>query len=816
MKDTCNRLKFILDMEECHLDLSLIKKFNIEKIQTACKSIKEMSLPVDRLDKNIIDKMVDDNNFLLFLSKLFIKFDLTNELLKKLDSLIEVEKEYQELSVDYNIEEVLFLCEHGLSYDSKVWYYYLLIIEYISKAFLNESNKKMILDNICCLIFLKGEIKELKYIAKENINFMFYDFLCYAKDLKTFLELFKLSLIDKELVNLLSIIYELEYENEFSIITLENLSKLENLPVSEYLFKIMMLLNNDGSKMRKFFNFWEMSAFKYSDLKRFYTVIQDKSLKEIEPLLNNYFNYANALYGIKYPELIEFSNNISLIKDNFLSYAVLNKKSAFLNLIIKNKDIFFQISDNSLLFYSEFYKKNININTLNINNLKDLQHMTRNNIYLQNNQLYTFNEIKSLYGLSKNYSNFYSFLTLSRIDEKLIVFKEIKKNFLLPKIISEEKLKRLAQLLSDKSLSKRMHQDFKHIKALKANTAILLLLYKDELQHLFSEIQSEEEADFLVRNIKTYNFKDYNLSYIRRHIAEFDSDWKNLKKRLKLTEEFEEEYHNEIYQFCIQNNAHISETYCSNIDEKARNKFLKVVKAAIQGKFYDLKYPKEDLERELNIKISNSVLDSWKKNDSLRADGFIIKEEDNFHNTMMLGEFIHTCLSYKNGSYQNCLLANFDSNKKILYIWKDKQIVARAIIRFTKGTIKSNNRKLEFIDVDTNKNKDHENNEKLILFLERLYCKNVNDMEIKKIKEILINYVGIKAFKMQVIPVLSLEYKNCIKDKYILTNYNIFISLSKGEGQYLDSLGGKVTVSSEGLYKNADVLFPADFNNKII
>lgn len=87
-------------------------------------------------------------------------------------------------------------------------------------------------------------------------------------------------------------------------------------------------------------------------------------------------------------------------------------------------------------------------------------------------------------------------------------------------------------------------------------------------------------------------------------------------------------------------------------------------------------------------------------------------------------------------------------------------------------------------------------------------------MEIKKIKEILINYVEIKSFKMQVIPVLSLEYKNCIKDKYILTNYNIFISLSKGEGQYLDSLGGKVEVLSEGSYKNANVLFPEGFDNK--
>lgn len=267
MKDTCNRLKFILDMEECHLDLSLIKKFNIEKIQTACKSIKEMSLPVDRLDKNIIDKMVDDNNFLLFLSKLFIKFDLTYEIMRKLDSLIIIEKEHQELNVDYNIEEVLFLCENGSSYDSKVWYYYLLIIEYILKVDINESNKKMILDNISCLIFLNGEIKDLKGIAKENINFMCYDFICNAKDLKAFLELFKLSLIDKEVINLLSVVYKLGYENKFSIKTLKNLSKLENLPVSENLFKIMMLLNNDGSKMKKFFNFWEMSAFKYSDLK---------------------------------------------------------------------------------------------------------------------------------------------------------------------------------------------------------------------------------------------------------------------------------------------------------------------------------------------------------------------------------------------------------------------------------------------------------------------------------------------------------------------------------------------------------------------
>ena len=54
---------------------------------------------------------------------------------------------------------------------------------------------------------------------------------------------------------------------------------------------------------------------------------------------------------------------------------------------------------------------------------------------------------------------------------------------------------------------------------------------------------------------------------------------------------------------------------------------------------------------------------------------------------MILGEYPEkTCLSYRDGGYNKCLLACFDSNKKVLYAKINNKIVARAMVRLTKGS----------------------------------------------------------------------------------------------------------------------------------
>lgn len=51
-------------------------------------------------------------------------------------------------------------------------------------------------------------------------------------------------------------------------------------------------------------------------------------------------------------------------------------------------------------------------------------------------------------------------------------------------------------------------------------------------------------------------------------------------------------------------------------------------------------------------------------------------EEDRLLPVMQIGELVgHTCLSYRDGGYKECLLSAFDANKKVLYLSLNNQFV---------------------------------------------------------------------------------------------------------------------------------------------
>lgn len=98
------------------------------------------------------------------------------------------------------------------------------------------------------------------------------------------------------------------------------------------------------------------------------------------------------------------------------------------------------------------------------------------------------------------------------------------------------------------------------------------------------------------------------------------------------------------------------------------------------GQFYVLKYFADDLRREINHPISEQQETAWQKNLALERGKFIAEEADDFYHTIQIGELPYgTCLSYRTGSQRECLLAAFDSNKKIILIRKGDEIVARRL-----------------------------------------------------------------------------------------------------------------------------------------
>ena len=121
-------------------------------------------------------------------------------------------------------------------------------------------------------------------------------------------------------------------------------------------------------------------------------------------------------------------------------------------------------------------------------------------------------------------------------------------------------------------------------------------------------------------------------------------------------------------------------------NDKAIEALRRIVQAELMGQFYALKYFADDLQREIRYPISEVQEAAWKRNLTLERGPFSAEEADDFYFTMRLGELPHsTCLSCWTGSQRDCLLAAFDSNKKMILIRKGEDIVARACIRLTKG-----------------------------------------------------------------------------------------------------------------------------------
>ena len=164
-----------------------------------------------------------------------------------------------------------------------------------------------------------------------------------------------------------------------------------------------------------------------------------------------------------------------------------------------------------------------------------------------------------------------------------------------------------------------------------------------------------------------------------------------------------------------------------------------------------------------------------------------------------------TCLSYRSGCYRHCLLACFDSNKKVLYAVRDGQTIGRACIRLTKSCVCETGQKMgggfHFVDLE-----DGRKDERAVLFLERIYHGGATPEERRQIGTMFIELAQRKACEIGTMLALSMNYNETAPENFVQTRLNLYISASKAGAQYLDSLGGNATVSSEGSYKSNNFL----------
>lgn len=182
------------------------------------------------------------------------------------------------------------------------------------------------------------------------------------------------------------------------------------------------------------------------------------------------------------------------------------------------------------------------------------------------------------------------------------------------------------------------------------------------------------------------------------------------------------------------------------------------------------------------------------------------EEVDDFYHTIQLGVLpSSTCLSYRTGSYRECLLAAFDSNKKMILIRQGDEVVGRACLRLTKGGFqKPSALTFGFADLaqsDRTQAVNLADQEQLVLFLERMYTSHLDKEGERRAYQLAVSLVTKKAAGLGATAVLAKCYASCCEsDQYFSAPFFVYISKSKNGLQYLDSLGGAAATSDEEKY----------------
>lgn len=278
---------------------------------------------------------------------------------------------------------------------------------------------------------------------------------------------------------------------------------------------------------------------------------------------------------------------------------------------------------------------------------------------------------------------------------------------------------------------------------------------------------------------------------------------------LNLSEEFKKQYSNEIFNFLISEEFELVYGYFKNrnVDKIQLNSLALIAKSLIAGKYDELKFVKEDIEKEAGTNISDDEFENWKRTDEVSYKNYTIRDESDFKYIMRMGEIpVRSCMHYGSGGYSKCLLSNFDTTKKILTIHKNGKYVGRAIIRLTKMSNEDYTNEVDglaFIDVDKSyleevaldKAETKVKDENLILFLEKQYT-TLDKSDLVDLFDTLVDFLKNKAESLGAKLVVSRSYEeiaSVINRKYEFEDKYVFITASKNGYQYLDSFDGSTT-----------------------
>lgn len=308
----------------------------------------------------------------------------------------------------------------------------------------------------------------------------------------------------------------------------------------------------------------------------------------------------------------------------------------------------------------------------------------------------------------------------------------------------------------------------------------IIIKSKNEIQ-LFAIACSFSSIEYLMNtdlsNLNAVIFDEKN--NIGKYLV--SSDYFNLSP------EFINKYIDNIKNFIYDGDFYRSMKYFQSIssESKVLMNFRNIVKAKIMNQYDKIRWNKERLMMEIDDEVNDCVYENWKKDTIIERRGIKVTDASDFKSVLTLGHTpVQTCMDYDNGSYNDCLISNFDECKKVLKIYKDGIQIGRAILRLTKTRERKN--LLTFDDVSSEKNKNVEwSKPNLTIFVEKMYTPCVE--KINDAKDEILNFLHEKAKSIGAVLNFAFTYGDW---NLKITNIEVMISASRNGHQYIDSLHG--------------------------
>lgn len=802
MTNTLKHLALLARMESSGLKLGLTGKFPEDALDQTCERVESFQLQ-NRLrtgnDNTQIQKeLVRTPEFAALYHALCNDGVDDRSITSMLQSAITCDEQLTQ----YPKEQVLTAAGTDIPLSLRFYYmkFYLPFIKY-------EEEEQTIIDNLNA--FPAAEREELPKLTDAQKNMMRQPFLGpylfnWNNNAREELELLEQN---QPLQRVLTLLYRQGVALDLNAARLKDLCWVETADVMKFR-RLLAAFEYDTEDLNAFFERWlENHAGQY-DLNWFISHTPPLDKGQRQEILRNDLSYLNALYSGRLH--LDFSA-IRRYQFPILTYAVQHGKKHFLDLVSDNSELFLSLGRYALLFEDKFCE-HCNLNSLTAKNLQACDTVEHGSSYfdlLEDGRQYTFEEMWLLWRKDEIYVQLYAMLTPLSVDRRLLILRQLLKYGLLSRHMEDQELEQLARCLLEQPFSEWYRGAFGHIRGLTRRTAMRLLQKYEQLQAFIPELQSEADAIFVLNNGAVIAGQK-NWMQVRAAVLTMDQDWLDLKQRFSFTDEFVEQHRESVTNFLLRGGSAMVRSLYGYLqgNDKAIEALRRIVQAELMGQFYALKYFADDLQREIRYPISEVQEAAWKRNLTLERGPFSAEEADDFYFTMRLGELPHsTCLSCWTGSQRDCLLAAFDSNKKMILIRKGEDIVARACIRLTKGAFqRPADFDFSFADLAQEQpaGKMGASDEMLILFLERIYTSGLNDEEAENAMKMAVSLVTQKAAAIGAVAVLARRYQDCYdRDQYVGSQFYVYISKSKNGQQYLDSMGGAAVTSHKEQYTGA-------------